>query len=172
MKRAIFAAVAFLLGATAASAGWKAQFGAEDRVRAKYKSDFDFKEAVKDEGWLVFQRLKLTGKATLDNYEFVAEGADLRVANVDIPKTAQDDAFDLHQAYVSASKVFASPFSLKVGRQELKYGKSRLLGSAPWLNRGGRGERRSCAPRPRRPRPSLTSARRSRWSASTTPAAG
>lgn len=135
MKRTIFAAVVFLLGASSASAGWKTEFGAEDRARAEYKSNFDFNDSLKDNGWLVYQRLKLSGKASYGNYDFVAEAADLRVANVEIPKTAQDDDLDLHQAYAAANKLFGGPFSLKVGRQEFKYGKSRLLGSAPWNNR-------------------------------------
>ena len=135
MKRKILAAAVFLLGAASASAGWKTEFGAEDRVRAEYRSDFDFNDALRDDGWLIFQRLKLGGRATLDNYEAVVEAADLRVANVDIPKPAQDDDLDLHQANFTVKGLLGGPFSLKVGRQELKYGKGRLVGSAPWANR-------------------------------------
>jgi len=135
VKRTILAAFVFLLGASAASAGWKTEFGAEDRARAEYKNNFDFNSALKDEGGLVYQRLKLSGKASLDNYAFTVEGADLRVANIEIPKAAQDDDFDLRQANVSVSKLFGGPFSLKVGRQELNYGATRLLSGAQWANR-------------------------------------
>jgi hypothetical protein len=117
------------------NAGWKTEFGAENRVRAELKEDFDFNRGADDDGWLVYQRLRLTGKATLENYEAFAEIADLRVANKYIPKAAQSDDLDLHQAYVSAGKLFGGAFTAKVGRQALQYGKARLIGAAPWNNR-------------------------------------
>jgi len=127
--------LAVLLAASQASAGWKTQFGAEDRVRAEMKEDLDLNRSAEDDGWLVYQLLRVSGKATLDNYEFFAEAADLRVANKYIPKAAQSDDLDLHQGYFSAGKLLGGAFGLKLGRQEMTYGKSRLISSAPWSNR-------------------------------------
>ncbi|MDD2806455.1 MAG: alginate export family protein [Elusimicrobiales bacterium] len=134
MKKLIVA-LAALLAASQASAGWKTHFGAEDRVRAEMREDLDLDRSADDDGWLVYQLLRVNGKATLDNYEVFAEAADLRVASKYIPKAAQRDDLDLHQAYFSAGKLLGGRFGLKVGRQEMSYGKNRLISSAPWSNR-------------------------------------
>jgi len=117
-------------------AGWKLDFALEDRVRAEYRDNFDLKSSVNDAGGLIYQRLKLSAKASFGGkYELFAEGLDLRVANREIPKTAQDDAVDLHQAYAAVKKAFGLPLELKAGRQELKYAAGRLLWAATWSNR-------------------------------------
>jgi len=128
-------ALAVLFAAPQAFAGWKTEFGAEDRVRAERKSDFDFNGALSDDGWLFFQRLRVNARATKGNYELFAEAMDLRVGSADLPKTAQEDDLDLHQAYLSAGNLFGAPLTLKAGRQELKYGKGRLVWAAVWANR-------------------------------------
>ncbi len=43
---------------------------------------------------------------------------------------------DLHQAYFKVDGLFGSPFSVKIGRQELAYGNQRLIGSVGWSNIG------------------------------------
>lgn len=45
-------------------------------------------------------------------------------------------SIDFHQAYFSLSNMFALPLSVKLGRQELAYGKQRLIASAGWNNFG------------------------------------
>lgn len=135
MKRKICLLCLGLLAASQAAAGWKTQFGAEDRIRAEMKEDLDLDRSADDDGWLVYQMLRVNGKATLENYEVFAEAADLRVANKYIPKTAQGDNLDLHQGYFAAAGLLGGSFGLKVGRQEMTYGKSRLISSAPWSNR-------------------------------------
>ena len=86
----------------AAPAGWKLGFGADERVRVESRDNFDFKSAADDRGGAIYQRLKLSAKAELPGrYELFAEGMDLRLANYSLPKAAQEDAADLHQAYAA-----------------------------------------------------------------------
>lgn len=134
MIKAILAACALLLSGPA-WAGWKTEFAAEDRLRAEMREDFDLDRSAEDDGWLFYNRLRFSAKASLGNYDFFAEGMDLRVANKYIPKTAQDDSLDLHQGYAQASKLFGLPLAVKAGRQELKYGRGRLLWASNWGNR-------------------------------------
>lgn len=49
--------------------------------------------------------------------------------------TAIDD-LDLHQGYIDWLNISDSPISLRVGRQELVYGKQRLIGAFGWNNTG------------------------------------
>lgn len=46
------------------------------------------------------------------------------------------EGLDVHQAYVMLDKLWDSPFSLKLGRQELTYGDGRLIGTDDWSNTG------------------------------------
>ncbi len=46
------------------------------------------------------------------------------------------DNLDMHQAYVRLNKIFASPFSLQLGRFEAAYGNERLIGAVGWHNIG------------------------------------
>jgi len=46
------------------------------------------------------------------------------------------EGLDVHQAYIMLDKLWDSPFSLKVGRQELSYGDGRLIGADNWSNTG------------------------------------
>lgn len=48
----------------------------------------------------------------------------------------ETDRIDLHQAYLAIGNRKESPFSIKVGRQELSYGDERLVGAFDWNNIG------------------------------------
>lgn len=55
------------------------------------------------------------------------------------PKEGQgpeQDAFDLHQAFVTIGNHKEFPLSLKIGRQEFIYGEERILGAFGWNNIG------------------------------------
>lgn len=115
---------------------WKIDFGAEERLRSEYREDFDFNESKKDNGELIFQRLRVNSQAALgDKYELFVEGLDLRVGDFHIKKTDQADDFDLHQAYFRMNNIAGTPLDIKLGRQELKYGAGRLIWAATWSNR-------------------------------------
>jgi len=115
---------------------WKVDSGIEERLRYEYKSDFDFNKNVDDSGSLFFNRARLNGKFSLeDKFEIFLEVLDARVGCYRIKKTAQADDMDLHQAYLKINRIMDSNFDVKMGRQEIQYGKGRLLAAPTWANR-------------------------------------
>jgi len=120
---------------------WKYQMTAEDRLRYEYKQDFDFNGSRKDNGTLMFNRYRIGAKAALsDEYlndlaEVFVEGMGAQAGGYKIAATtSQRDELDLHQAYVNVFNIAGSAFSVKVGRQELKYGAGRLVAAPTWAN--------------------------------------
>jgi hypothetical protein len=121
---------------------WKYKIGADERIRYEYKHDFDFNKDIKDNGSLFFARDRLNVKATLsdgqphDWIEVFVEGLNAQTGSYQTKATAgQTDDFDLHQSYLAVYNVLGSPVDLKIGRQELKYGKGRLIAAPVWSNR-------------------------------------
>ncbi len=121
---------------------WDTKIGGEERFRYEYRKDFDYNKSKKDTGSLIFNRLKINAQFTLsDQYlneklQIFVEALDGQTGGHRIKAQAnQNDDFDLHQAYVNLIKVGGSDVDLKVGRQELKYGKGRLMVAPSWSNR-------------------------------------
>ena len=121
---------------------WDYKIGAEERVRYEFKQDFDANSSRKDTGSLFFTRERINAQATLtDEYlnnkaQVFVEGLNAQTGGYRIKATAnQTDDFDLHQAYVNVYKIAGSDLDVKVGRQELKYGKGRLIAAPVWANR-------------------------------------
>lgn len=50
--------------------------------------------------------------------------------------TAREDRLDIYQAFVDITPLPDFPFTLRVGRQELNYGRQRLIGGFGWSNVG------------------------------------
>lgn len=68
------------------------------------------------------------------------EGADARVADRDLPQApGMENTFDLNQLFMDA-KVLGEegPLTLRVGRQELAYGRERILSRLDWANQSRR----------------------------------
>ena len=64
------------------------------------------------------------------------EGLDAQTGGYQIKANAtQVDDFDLHQVYVNLHNILGSDFDIKAGRQEMKYGKGRLIAASTWANR-------------------------------------
>jgi len=120
---------------------WNFKVTGEERLRYEEKKDFDFNAAKKDNGGQVYNRFRLGTQATLtDEYlnpiaDFFLEGLDAKAwgDHIKAVKTQIDD-FDLHQAYFDLYNIFGSDFSVKLGRQELKYGAGRLIAAPVWAN--------------------------------------
>lgn len=123
-------------------ARWDFKLSGEERVRYEYKKDFDLNQSLKDNGGQFYHRFRLGGAASLtDEYlkpklDIFIEGLDAQTGghNIKAPRNQVDD-FDLHQAYVTLHDVLGSDFDVKVGRQEFKYGKGRLIAAPVWANR-------------------------------------
>ncbi len=121
---------------------WHYKSIAEERFRYEYKRDFDFNEALKDNGGLFFNRVRVGGRLYLtDEYlnnilEIYADGLDAQVGGYRIKATTtQKDNFDFHQGYLKIYNIADLKLDATVGRQELKYGKGRLICAPTWANR-------------------------------------
>lgn len=123
-------------------AQWNFRMTGEERLRYEYKNDFDFNQSAKDSGSQFYHRLRLGGMANLTD-EYLKSKVDIFVEMLDAQtggyqiKAAsnQVDDFDLHQAFVNVHNILDSDFDIKAGRQELKYGKGRLIAAPVWANR-------------------------------------
>lgn len=145
LKISFFVALLFLQNITTAEANplkrhklgsWKVDFGIDERLRYEYKENFDFSDKRKDNGSMIYNRVKLNSRAILgDKYEVFIEGMDLRVGNVHLKKADQRDSLDLHQAYFKMNDIAGLNLDFKIGRQELAFGKGRLIWAATWSNR-------------------------------------
>lgn len=138
----LFLIPGYVLADEAQYSQWNWTFSADDRVRSEYKSDFDFNSSKKDNGDQFYQRFRMGENLSLtDEYlnpklDIFVEGLDGRTAgHILKPPANQNDDFDLHQAYVNWHQILGSDFDLKVGRQELKYGRGRLIMAPTWVNR-------------------------------------
>ena len=123
-------------------ASWHYKIGLDERFRYEYRRDFDFSKSLKDDGGLFFNRVRINAKASLkDEYlndilEIFAEGLDAQVGGYRINALeSQKDNFDFHQGYMKIYDIAGMPFEASLGRQELKYGKGRLIAAPTWANR-------------------------------------
>ncbi|MFA5059407.1 MAG: alginate export family protein [Candidatus Omnitrophota bacterium] len=121
---------------------WQYKINAEERFRHEYKKDFDLNKSAKDNGSQLYHRLRLGVNASLtDEYlkpklDIFVEGLDAQTGGYQTKAvSAQVDDFDLHQAYFNVFNILGSDFDIKIGRQEIKYGKSRLIDAPTWSNR-------------------------------------
>lgn len=126
----------------ASTGGWKCKLSVDERFRYEYKHDFDFNQSQRDNGSLFFHRLRLSTAAVRqdqngkDVLNFFLEGLDGQTGSYQTKATAsQVDDFDLHQSYVRVNDILGSAFDVRLGRQELKYGKGRLIAQPTWSNR-------------------------------------
>ncbi|HQP91068.1 MAG TPA: alginate export family protein [Candidatus Omnitrophota bacterium] len=123
-------------------AGWGYKLGVEERFRYEYQKNFNFSDALKDDGGLFFNRarvnakLYLTGENLKDMFEIFVEGLDAQVGGYRINAvTSQKDNFDFHQGYLKIYDIGNAKLDATLGRQELKYGKGRLIWAPTWSNR-------------------------------------
>lgn len=121
---------------------WHYKIGLDERFRYEYRRDFDFSKSLKDDGGLFFNRVRINAKASLkDEYlndilEIYAEGLDAQVGGYRINALeSQKDNFDFHQGYMKVYDIAGLPLDASLGRQELKYGKCRLIAAPTWANR-------------------------------------
>lgn len=138
MRKNIYWVIILVFGAAGqAFAGPEVTVSGEERFRYEYKKDFDFNKSREDNGGLFFHRFRLNAKATFgDAAEIFIEGLDAQTGAHGIKATTnQTDDFDLHQAYLNILNIAGSDFDIKLGRQELKYGKGRLVAAPTWSNR-------------------------------------
>ncbi len=142
---ALFVAVAALMVWTIpATAG--VDFGGQYRIRGEQKSETDFYDTNTDNDQQTFygQRVRLWGVAKPTNDTTIKItiqdtrnwGASQAAAGGPSLTDSGDNNLDLHESYVLIDEFFGTPFSVKIGRQELVYGDQRLVGAFGWSNMG------------------------------------
>ncbi len=107
------------------------QVAAEYRPRTEYRHGY--KSMVTDDDKAAFftsQRMRLNGVYTLDKLKIGMSLQDVRVWG-DVPQqSSSSNQVLLYQGW--AEYLFTKQFSMKMGRQELKYDDERILGNADW----------------------------------------
>jgi len=102
--------------------------GVEVRLSAEMKRDYDFDDSVdtrgKDDGYFTSTSRVFLGLKFNDRFNAVLCGQD--VHRWDKESTQPNDEFDLYLGYFDL-RMRDLPVGLRVGRQELDYGKGRLL---------------------------------------------
>jgi hypothetical protein len=108
-------------------------FGGKVRLRWEHWENFSF--APKNDDDFLLARLFLYGDLKLgQSARLFVEGISAQSSDRDLPggeRTIDVDSLDLHQAFVDLT---AGAFTLRPGRQELLYGKQRLISPLDWAN--------------------------------------
>ena len=129
--------IAFLILAIALPSMASAQFvlSGELRPRAEYRHGFKSPATTDmDAAGFISQRSRLNVGYTNEKMKFGMSLQDVRVWG-DVPQlNLSDNSFSLHEAW--GEYFFTPALSLKLGRQELVYDDSRMLGNVDWAQQG------------------------------------
>lgn len=118
--------------------GWQERVEAEVkfRYRLEQRHNFDFNSGVDDNDTFHLFRSRLnlgfhTGESTL----FFLQLQDSRIREDGFGNRSPfEDDIEVRQAYIELGETPWQNFSLRIGRQELSYGKERLIGGFNWSN--------------------------------------
>ena len=108
------------------------QLSAEYRPRTEYRHGYKSMFTADDKAaFFTSQRMRLNGAYTLDKLKFGISLQDVRVWG-DVPQqNSTSNQIMLYQGW--AEYMFTKQFSIKIGRQELKYDDERIFGNVDWL---------------------------------------
>lgn len=116
------------------------RFDITGSVRSRLEwSDTDFVSGDADVRQLLRSRVKLTGRPRHDTRVIVEiqDGRDWGGETGPDPTYDSDaDQIDFQQAYIELEEIYGKPLTMRIGRQELAYGSTHLIGAGPWGNRG------------------------------------
>ena len=113
---------------------WK--ISGELRWRGEFRDNADFNRADDFDAFLGQRiRLRLLVRAH-KRLSFLIEGQDVWLFGAESDKVIHNTATNLYQAYADWSLTPDSSWQLRAGRQELIYGKERLVGAFGWDNVG------------------------------------
>lgn len=114
---------------------WKLLMGGEARLRLEDRRNFDMNERIGDNDKLALMRTRINFDLTYCSFmRAFLEIMDSRVwdSTTDI---MAEDLWDVHQLYVDLrNPCCESPWSLRLGRQEMSLGEKRLVESSNWSN--------------------------------------
>lgn len=110
----------------------------EFRYRLESRNNFDFNSAIDDRDTFHLIRSRLSiDWSVQDNLRFFTQMQDARVYDLRAAnKSPYYDIFDFRQAYleIKPGGLFGDNIGMSFGRQELAYGKQRLVGNFNWSN--------------------------------------
>lgn len=119
--------------------------GGQVRGRFEAKSGFavpgvagavDFSKTTPDNSyWLLREKIHV-GYKPVSWLNIFAEGRDSSTFSDKRTPEPEEDAIDLHQAFIGLGDAKQFPLTAKIGRQELSYGDERLVGGFDWNNIG------------------------------------
>lgn len=108
----------------------------ESKINAGSFPNRDFLEGLDNSNdYFLFRTKVHLGWSPANWLTIFSQGRDAHSTGDERP-ISEEDAFDLHQAYVQLGDPHHFPLTLKVGRQELLYGDERYIGVADWSNFG------------------------------------
>ncbi|MEK6643508.1 MAG: alginate export family protein [Planctomycetota bacterium] len=116
---------------------WTLRLGGEVRLRMESETNRNFgARDPSNDTFLVYRELLHADFEYRKLFRLFVEGIDARVADRDLPQTpAMENTFDLNQAFVDLRFLGEqTPLALRLGRQELSYGKERIVGRLDWMN--------------------------------------
>jgi hypothetical protein len=112
------------------------KLGVDLRGRLEAEDGFKFVQGPDDTFYLHRLRLNLAIEPRPWMRIYI-EGQDARVAGYNRPVPANAaDSMDLHVAYIQFGRVEEKSWGLRAGRQELRFGEGRMVGSSNWSNVG------------------------------------
>jgi hypothetical protein len=110
---------------------WFLSLGGEARLRYEYFQNTQWGQGPQDDDGFLLQRYMVHADLHLDRYArlFVQLQSSLENGRNGGPRPTDEDALDLHQAFVDVGGAFGAQASLtlRAGRQELQYGSQRLV---------------------------------------------
>lgn len=119
----------------------KISINGQIRFRGEYRNPVGYggtaAENDDDDMYLLRTRLNIDVKVK-ENIKVFAQPQDSRTFGEEASVSSNEKNLDMHQSYVEISDLFKlwGPVSLKIGRQELKYGDGRLISPSDWNNVG------------------------------------
>ncbi len=131
--------VGIWMGAERAEAALDAQvvtIGGEIRERYEFRNNADFDHNKDDALSFVGSRLRLhVGYEVEPDIAFFFQMQDSRLFGAETSTATNEKNLDLHQGYLTVRNL-AGPLTATLGRQELVFGDSRLVGNFGWSNVG------------------------------------
>jgi len=118
--------------------------GGQLRLRYELKDDagsFPNRDFIRrgqdnDNDYLLFREKIHIGWQPQSWLRFYVEGRGAQASSDDRDPSPESDVWDLHQAFIEIGDKELFPLTLKVGRQEMRYGDDRFIGIGDWTNTG------------------------------------
>ena len=113
-----------------------ATIGGEIRERYEFRNDADFDRSKDDTLSFAGSRVRLHfGYETTPDIVFFFQMQDSRLLGSETSTASNEKNLDLHQGYLTV-KNLGGPLTMTLGRQEMIFGDSRLIGNFGWSNVG------------------------------------